>query len=68
MKNKKQKTSTLLLLLVLCLTVNVAYPQIGIPGGGGNDDVGDEAPISSLILLGLTAGAVFGVKTLKSKD
>lgn len=68
MKNIKQKTTTLMLVLALCLTVSIAYPQIGIPGGGGIDNVGDEAPIASLVLLGLAAGAVFGIKTLRSKD
>lgn len=70
MKNIKQKTKTLMLVIALCLTVSTAYPQIGIPGsgGGGIDDVNDEAPISSLVLLGLAAGAVFGIKKVKSKD
>lgn len=40
-----------------------------VPGGGGlpggTDDVPDEAPISSLVVLGLVAGAVYGVKKLK---
>lgn len=65
MKNIKQKSKTLILVIALCFTVSIGYSQIGIPGGGGNDDVGDEAPISSLVLLGLAAGAVFGVKKLK---
>jgi len=45
----------------------VGYAQ-GVPGGtlpNNNDDVNDEAPISSLVVLGLIAGTAFGIKKLK---
>lgn len=50
-------------LLVLLFTSTVTYSQI--PGFG--DDVDDQtpAPISSLVLVGLIAGAAYGVKKIK---
>lgn len=45
------------------LMISIGYSQPQVPGGG--DDVQDEAPISSLVVLGLVAGTVFGVKKLK---
>ena len=43
-----------------------ATAQITLPGsGGGNSGVNDEAPISSLVVVGLIAGAVYGYKKLK---
>lgn len=48
------------------MSVSLACAQVGIPGGGGGtDDVNDQAPISSLVILGMLAGAVYGAKKLK---
>lgn len=65
MKKINQKSKTLLLIIAFFFTFSFGYSQIGIPGGSGNDDVGDEAPISSLVLLGMVAGAIVGLKKLK---
>ena len=63
MKNRKVKIIIGTLLLMLCSFSS--YAQLP-PGFGGNDNnVDDTAPISSLITLGLIAGAVYGIKKMK---
>ncbi len=54
-------------IIALLFITGVGYSQaIPIPNsGGGNDDVQDEAPISSLVALGLIVGTAFGIKKLK---
>ena len=55
----------LLLMFFLFLGIG-ATAQITLPGSGnGNTDINDEAPISSLVVVGLIAGAVYGYKKLK---
>jgi hypothetical protein len=61
----KNYLKTIFLALALILSVSVAYSQGGIPLPDAGDDVNDEAPVSSLVVLGLVAGAVYGVKKLK---
>ena len=63
MKNKKVKILVGTLLLMLCSVSS--YAQLP-PGFGGDDNnVDDTAPISSLVVLGLIAGAIYGIKKMK---
>ena len=62
---KTIKIKMLLLMFFLFLGIG-ATAQITLPGSGdGNTDINDEAPISSLVVVGLIAGAVYGYKKLK---
>ena len=64
MKIKKAIIIVGMFLLMLC-SVNT-FAQSFPPGfGGGDNNVEDTAPISSLIALGLIAGAVYGIKKMK---
>ena len=66
MKKLINSPKSIVLVIAIFLITCVGYSQV--PGGGlpsGDDDVNDQAPISSLVVLGLVAGAVFGVKKLK---
>ena len=57
----------IVLMLFLFLGMG-AFAQIPLPGtGDGSSDVDDEtaAPISSLVVVGLLAGAAIGYKKLK---
>ena len=59
----KNNLKSIVLALALILSVSIAYSQVSFPDN--SDDVNDEAPISSLVILGLVAGAVYGVKKLR---
>ena len=64
---KPFNTKIIVLMLFLFLGMGV-FAQIPLPGtGDGNNDVNDEpaAPISSLVVVGLLAGAAIGYKKLK---
>lgn len=65
MKKLLNSPKSIVLVLALLFITSTGYSQFGVPGSGGGDDIQDEAPISSLVLLGLAAGAVFGVRKLK---
>lgn len=66
MKKLFNSPKSILIALALFLFTSVSYSQPGLPGAG-DDGTGqnDEAPISSLVILGLVAGAAFGIKKLK---
>jgi hypothetical protein len=65
MNTNKSRLRPVVLAIALRFLVGTAHSQ-GPPGiGGVGDDVNDEAPLSSLVVLGLAAGAVFGVRKLK---
>ena len=62
------KTTIILLMFFLFLGVGaIAQGPPSLPGSGGGDglDVQDEAPITSLLIVGLIAGAAYGYKKLK---
>lgn len=68
MKKLISSPKKMIIVLSLLFVTSVGYSQLGVPGspgGGGGEDVQDEAPISSLVVLGLAAGAVFGIRKLK---
>jgi hypothetical protein len=65
MKKLINSPKSIFLVIALIFITSTGYSQIPVPGTGGGPDIEDEAPISSLVLLGLAAGAVFGVKKLK---
>lgn len=59
--------------MLFFVTVNTSYSQFGgppVPGEGGSgpgdsggDDVNDEiVPIDGLVLLGLVAGSIYGIR------
>ena len=62
MKNRKVKIILGTFLLMLCSVSGYAQLPPPFPGG---DNVDDQAPISSLIALGLIAGAAYGIKKMK---
>jgi len=67
MKNLINSPKSVVFIILLFFMTIVGYAQ-GVPGGtlpNNNDDVNDEAPISSLVVLGLIAGTAFGIKKLK---
>mgnify|MGYP006447335209 FL=1 len=59
MKNRKVKIILGTFLLMFCSVSSYAQFPPTFPGG---DNVNDQAPISSLIALGLIAGAVYGIR------
>ena len=64
MKNRKVKIIVGTVFLMLCsLSVFAQGPPSFFDNGTPN--VNDQAPISSLIALGLIAGAVYGIRKLK---
>ena len=62
MKNRKVEIIIGTLLLMLCSVSSYAQFPPPFPGG---DNVSDQAPISSLVALGLIAGAIYGYKKIK---
>ncbi len=64
MKNTSKTFKTFVLLISFFMFTSVSFAQV-IPGFP--DDVNDEpaAPITSLLIVGLIAGAAYGVKKLK---
>lgn len=66
MKKLTNSPKSTVFIVLFFLMTSVGFSQIPIPNsGGGNDDVQDEAPISSLVALGLIVGTAFGIKKLK---
>ena len=63
MKNRKVKIIIGTFLLMLCsFSVFAQTPPIF---NGGDNNINDQAPISSLVALGLIAGAAYGIKKMK---
>ena len=64
MKKRKLEIIIGTLLLMLC---SASLTAQNLPPGFGGDDnnVEDQAPISSLVALGLIAGAVYGIKKMR---
>ena len=64
MKNRKVEIIIGTFLLMLCSFSVFAQ---GTPPvfNDGNNNVNDQAPISSLIALGLIAGAAYGIKKMR---
>ena len=63
---KTIKTNILLLIFFLFFGIGATAQGPSLPGtGDGNNDIQDEAPISSLLIVGLIAGAAYGYKKLK---
>ena len=63
MKNRKVNIIVGTFLLMLCSVSS--YAQLPPTFNGGDNNINDQAPISSLIALGLIAGAAYGIKKLK---
>ena len=62
MKNKKVEIIIGTFLLMLCSSSLFAQLPDPFPNG---TNVEDQAPISSLVALGLIAGAVYGIRKMK---
>jgi hypothetical protein len=65
MKKLFSSPKSIVLVIAIFLVTAVGYSQGPPDFPAGTDDTNDQAPISSLVVLGLVAGAVFGVKKLK---
>lgn len=63
MKNKKVEIIIGTFLMMLC-SFSVFAQNFPDPFPGGNN-VEDQAPISSLVALGLIAGAFYGIRKMK---
>jgi len=73
--NKKLKSLikrpyfVLILFLFLLIQTNVDAQCSSCPppppGIGFDDDVNDEVPISGFVMLGIVAGAVYGIRKIK---
>ena len=63
MKNTSMTFKTFVLLISFFLVTSISFAQIP----PFDDDVNDEptAPITSLLIVGLVAGAAYGIKKLK---
>ena len=62
MKNKKVEVIIGTFLLMLCSFSGFAQLPDPFPNG---TNVEDQAPISTLVVLGLIAGAIYGVRKLR---
>ena len=60
---KSKKFNMFLVAFILFVGLTYAQPT-NMPAGDGLD-VQDEAPITSLLLISLVAGAAYGIKKLK---
>ncbi len=65
MKNKKVEIIIGTFLLMLCSFRVFAQNNTPPAFNDGNTNVEDTAPISTLVALGLIAGAVYGIKKMK---
>ena len=67
MKKLLNNFSFKLIFIALLLSTSLSYSQLdGMGGPGGFDDnVNDEAPITSLLIVGLIAGSIYGIKKIK---
>ena len=63
MKNRKVEIIIGTFLLMLCSVSS--YAQLPPSFGGSNNNVEDQAPISSLVALGLIAGAAYGIRKMR---
>ena len=63
MKSIKNRTQKIILVISFLLITSSGFAQLP----GFNDDVNDSnpAPISSIVALGLIAGAVYGIKKMR---
>ncbi len=73
--SKKFKINIINSLLLLCLLSPLSAISQGLggppdPGGGAGfgDDVNDEIPINSFILLSLIAGGIYGIRKINQKE
>ena len=67
MKKLLNNFSFKLIFIALLLSTSLSYSQadqIGFDSTGG-DNVNDEAPITSLLIVGLIAGSIYGIKKIK---
>ena len=63
MKNRKLEIIIGTFLLMLCSVSS--YAQLPPTFNGGDNNIEDQAPISSLVALGLIAGAAYGIKKMR---
>ncbi len=63
MKNTKNKIQHIILVMSFLLITSVSFAQL--PGFDDSQNDSQPAPISSIVALGLIAGAVYGVKKMK---
>ena len=61
--NTKKNIQKVILLIGLLLVTSTGFAQL--PGFDDSQNDSQPAPISSIVALGLIAGAVYGVKKLK---
>ena len=64
MKNTSKTFKTLVLLIGFFMFTSVSFAQLP-PGFDDNVDDEPAAPIHSLVIVGLIAGAAYGIKKLK---
>ena len=64
MKNRKVEIIIGTLLLMLC-SASVFAQNLPPAFNDGNNNIEDQAPISSLVALGLIAGAAYGIKKMR---
>ena len=63
MKNKKMNIQKGILLIGLLLITSTGFAQL--PGFDDSQNDAQPAPISSLMVLGLVAGAAYGIKKIR---
>ena len=63
MKNTKMNIQKGILLIGLLLITSTGFPQL--PGFDDSQNDAQPAPISSLMVLGLVAGAAYGIKKIR---
>ncbi len=63
MKNTKKNIQKALLLIGLLLVTSTGFAQL--PGFDDSQNDSQPAPISSIVALGLIAGAVYGIKKMR---
>ena len=64
MKNTKTITQQIILVISFLLITSASFAQLPDFDTGQNDS-GTAAPISSLVALGLIAGAAYGIKKMR---
>ena len=63
MKNIKNRLQQIILVVSFLLITSASFAQL--PGFDDSQNDSQPAPISSIVALGLIAGAVYGVKKMK---
>jgi hypothetical protein len=64
MRNTKKNIQKVFLLIGLLLITSTGFAQLP-PGFDDSQNDSQPAPISSIVALGLVAGAVYGVKKMR---